>query len=56
VVVGQPIETRGLTEADRDGLLRRTRTTMLDLHRLAGAGPSPLEPMGALPGKHPGSS
>jgi 1-acyl-sn-glycerol-3-phosphate acyltransferase len=56
VVVGQPIETRGLTVADRDDLLRRTRTTMLELHRLAGAGPSPLEPMVAPPGKRPGDS
>ncbi|HTO96366.1 MAG TPA: lysophospholipid acyltransferase family protein [Myxococcales bacterium] len=55
VVVGRPIETRGLTAADRDDLLRRTRATMLELHRLAGAGPSPVEPMIAPPGKHRGT-
>ncbi|MGZ6126396.1 MAG: lysophospholipid acyltransferase family protein, partial [Myxococcales bacterium] len=54
VVVGEPIATRGLTVADRDDLLRRTRRTMLGLHRLAGAGPSPLEPMIAPPGKRSG--
>ena len=54
VVVGKPIETRGLTVADRDDLLRRTRLAMLELHRLAGAGPSPIEPMIAPPGKRSG--
>ncbi|MCA1826398.1 MAG: lysophospholipid acyltransferase family protein [Myxococcales bacterium] len=51
VVIGQPLETSGLTVADRDTLLRRTRLAILDLHRRAGGGPSPLEPMIALPGK-----
>lgn len=51
VVVGKPLETKGLTAADRDDLLRQTRRTMLELHRMAGAGPSPLEPMVAPPGK-----
>jgi 1-acyl-sn-glycerol-3-phosphate acyltransferase len=51
VVVGQPIETRGLTLADRDDLLRRTRLAMLDLHQRAGAQPSRVEPMIAPPGK-----
>lgn len=52
VVVGRPIETKGLTVANRDDLLRQTRCAMLELHRMAGAGPSPLEPMVAPPGKH----
>jgi 1-acyl-sn-glycerol-3-phosphate acyltransferase len=54
VVVGAPIETRGLTAADRDALLRTTRLVILDLHRRAGAGPSPLEPMIAPPGRRSG--
>jgi hypothetical protein len=36
---------------NRDDLLRRTRLAILDLHRLAGGGPSPIEPMIAPPGK-----
>jgi len=55
VVVGKPIETRGLAAADRDDLLRRTRLAMLELHRLAGAGPSPIEPMIAPPGRRTGT-
>ncbi len=51
VVVGRPIETHGLTVADRDDLLRRTRLAMLELHRLAGGGLSPIEPMIAPPGR-----
>ncbi|MGZ6142374.1 MAG: lysophospholipid acyltransferase family protein [Myxococcales bacterium] len=51
VVIGAPIETRGLALADRDELIRRTRVAVLDLHRTAGAGPSPVEPMIAPPGK-----
>ena len=51
VVVGAPIETRGLTLADRDELLRRTRLAIIDLHRQAGGAPSPLEPMIAAPGR-----
>src|SRR5712691_10278017 len=51
VVVGAPIETRG---ADRDDLLRRTRLVVIDQHRIAGAAPSPLEPMVAPPGKPSG--
>jgi len=54
VVVGKPIETAGLLPADRDQLLRRTRLAVLDLHRMAGAGPSPLEPMIAPAGKRSG--
>lgn len=54
VVVGPQIETRGMTEADRDALLRRVRLAILDQHRLAGAGPSPLEPMIAPAGKQSG--
>jgi 1-acyl-sn-glycerol-3-phosphate acyltransferase len=55
VVVGQSMQTKGLTAADRDDLLRRTRVSMLELHRLAGAGPSPLEPMIAPPGRRTGT-
>lgn len=51
VVVGEPIETRGLTAHDRDALLLRTRLAMLDLHQRAGAAPSRVEPMIAPPGK-----
>jgi 1-acyl-sn-glycerol-3-phosphate acyltransferase len=51
VVVGKPIETKGLTLADRDELLKRTRLAILDLHREAGGVPSPVEPMIAPPGK-----
>jgi 1-acyl-sn-glycerol-3-phosphate acyltransferase len=51
VVIGQRIETRGLTLADRDDLLRRTRLAMLELHRQAGGPESRLEPMIAPPGK-----
>lgn len=51
VVVGRPIETAGLTAADRDALLRRTRLAILDLHRQAGAPSSPVEPMIAPSGK-----
>ena len=51
VVVGKPIETKGLTTADRDHLLRQTRLAILDLHREAGGMPSPIEPMIAPPGK-----
>ena len=54
VVVGKPIETRGLTVDDRDALLRRVRLEILEQHRLAGAAPSPLEPMIAPPGKRTG--
>jgi len=54
VVIGNSIETRGLAQADRDDLLRRTRLAILDLHRMAGAGPSPIEPMIAPPGKRTG--
>ena len=54
VVVGRPIETRGLTGRDRDDLLRRTRLAMLELHRIAGGIPSPLEPMIAPPGRRTG--
>jgi hypothetical protein len=46
-----PIETRG---ADRDELLRRTRLAVIDQHRIAGAAPSPLEPMVAPPGRRSG--
>lgn len=55
VVVGRPIETRGLKAEDRDDLLRRVRTAILEQHRLAGAGPSPLEPMIAPAGKQSGA-
>src|SRR6185503_10489260 len=51
VVVGAPIETRGLTLADRDDLLRKVRLAILDLHHQAGGAPSPLEPMIAAPGR-----
>jgi 1-acyl-sn-glycerol-3-phosphate acyltransferase len=51
VVVGKRIETKGLTQADRDDLLRRTRLAILDLHRQAGGAESRLEPMIAPPGK-----
>ena len=51
VVVGAPIETRGLTMADRDDLLRKTRLAVIDLHGRAGGAPSPLEPMIAAPGR-----
>src|ERR1041384_7263847 len=51
VVIGAPIETRGLTMADRDDLLRRTRLGILDLHHIAGGAPSPPEPMIAAPGR-----
>ena len=51
VVVGAPIETHGLTAADRDELLRRTRLAILDLHRVAGGPPSELEPMIAPSGR-----
>jgi 1-acyl-sn-glycerol-3-phosphate acyltransferase len=51
VVVGAPIETRG---AGRDDLLRRTRLAVIDQHRIAGAAPSPLEPMVAPPGRRSG--
>lgn len=51
VVVGKTIETRGLTMENRDDLLRQTRRAILDLHHLAGGGPSPIEPMIAPPGK-----
>jgi len=54
VVVGKPIGTAGLTVEDRDDLLKRTRLAVLELHRMAGAGPSPLEPMIAPPGKRSG--
>jgi hypothetical protein len=36
------------------GIRRRTRLAVLDLHRMAGAGPSPLEPMIAPAGKRSG--
>jgi 1-acyl-sn-glycerol-3-phosphate acyltransferase len=55
VVIGRRIETAGLTADDRDGLLRRTRLAILDLHRQAGGIASPLEPMIAPPGKRSGS-
>jgi 1-acyl-sn-glycerol-3-phosphate acyltransferase len=51
VVVGAPIPTQGV---ERDDLLRRTRLAILDLHRMAGGGQSPLEPMIAPPGKRSG--
>lgn len=51
VVIGKRIETRGLGPADRDELLRKTRLSILELHRQAGAAPSPLEPMIAPPGR-----
>jgi len=54
VRVGKAIQTAGLTAADRDALLVRTRTEILRLHRDAGAEPSPLEPMIAPPGKRSG--
>ena len=54
VVVGTQIDTRGLTPDDRDALLRRVRLAILQLHQLAGAGPSPVEPMIAPPGKQSG--
>ncbi len=54
VVVGPQIETRGLTIDDRDDLLRRVRVEILAQHLLAGAGPSPVEPMIAPPGKQSG--
>ncbi len=54
VVVGTQIETRGLTADDRDDLLRRVRLAILAQHLLAGAGPSPLEPMIAPPGQQSG--
>lgn len=55
VVVGKPIETRGLKAEDRDELLRRVRTAILEQHRLAGAGPSPVEPMIAPAGQQSGA-
>lgn len=55
VVIGAPIEVRGLALEDRDELLRRTRLAILDLHRMAGAGASPMEPMIAPPGKQRGA-
>jgi 1-acyl-sn-glycerol-3-phosphate acyltransferase len=51
VVVGKPIDVRG---AERDELLRRTRLQILEQHRMAGAGPSPIEPMIAPPGRRSG--
>jgi 1-acyl-sn-glycerol-3-phosphate acyltransferase len=54
VRVGAPISTAGLTLEDRDALLRRTRLTVLDLHRQLGGPPSPEEPMIAPPGKPTG--
>ncbi len=36
VKVGQPIETKGLTNKDRDALLRRVRDTIIQLHREIG--------------------
>ena len=52
VLVGAPIETRGLTDADRDDLLRRTRLAVLELYSRAVGVLSPLEPMAAPPGRH----
>jgi 1-acyl-sn-glycerol-3-phosphate acyltransferase len=43
VVVGKPIDPRSFS--DRDELLRTTRRAILELHRIAGAPPSPVEPM-----------
>jgi len=54
VMVGKAIDTRGLTVSERDDLLRRTRLAMIELHRLAGGAPSPLEPMIAPSGKRSG--
>ena len=54
IVVGKPIETKGLTIADRDDLLRRVRLAILEQHRMAGAGPSTVEPMIAPPGQRSG--
>jgi len=51
IVVGAPIETIG---AERDDLLRRTRLAVIDQHRMAGAAPTPLEPMIAPPGRRSG--
>ncbi|SEK32920.1 1-acyl-sn-glycerol-3-phosphate acyltransferase [Stigmatella aurantiaca] len=42
VKVGMPIETRGLTGADRDALLLRTRDTLIQLHREIG-GPGAVD-------------
>jgi 1-acyl-sn-glycerol-3-phosphate acyltransferase len=50
VVIGAPIPTAGLTDADRDALLVRTRTEILALHLEAGAEPSPVHPMTAKAG------
>jgi 1-acyl-sn-glycerol-3-phosphate acyltransferase len=36
VKVGQPIETKGLTSADRDALMRRVRDAVIQLHREIG--------------------
>lgn len=49
--VGEPIPTAGLTVADREELLVRTRKAVLALHRAAGGPPSVEEPMVAPPGK-----
>jgi 1-acyl-sn-glycerol-3-phosphate acyltransferase len=54
VRVGEPIPTKGLTAADRDALLVRTRKAVLALHLEAGAPASPEEPMIAPPGKRSG--
>ena len=54
VRVGAPIPTAGLTIADRDALLRRTRVAVLELHRQIGGVPSPEEPMIATAGKPSG--
>jgi 1-acyl-sn-glycerol-3-phosphate acyltransferase len=34
--VGEPIETAGLTMADRDALMRRVRDRLIDLHLTIG--------------------
>ena len=54
VRVGDPIDTRGMGLADRDGLIVKTRTAVLALHREAGAPQSPEQPMIAPPGKRSG--
>lgn len=54
VVVGAPIETKGLTVDQRDELLIKTRTQILAMHKECGGPPSPAEPMIAPPGKRTG--
>lgn len=54
--VGTPIPTAGLTQDDRDALIRRVRKAMIDLHRsIGGAGGDESQNI-APEGQHGGSS